>query len=212
MPDPDEDPVLISSLNHLLFCPRRFALIHIEGVFAENIHTLRGEMLHEQADTPGYETREGVRVVRALPLFSTRHGLSGKGDIVEFRPGPGSPETPCPVDYKAGKKIQWDNDEVQLCAQGLCLEDMFGVAVPRGAIFHGGSKRRREVVFDDALRGLTVSTIARARELLRLRRLPAPVFDKRCSGCSLSTVCLPELSQAMVSAAREAGGFAVREG
>ncbi len=143
-------------MNHLLFCERRCALIHIEGVFQENAYTLEGRLRHEGADTPGYETRSGVRAVRALPLYSRRLGLAGRADIVEFHPRPEGGERPCPVDYKRGKRNRWENDDVQLCAQGLCLEEMLSVDVPRGAIFHAASKRRREVEFSRELRETTV--------------------------------------------------------
>src|SRR6266851_4889275 len=146
MAEEEIEPLALSALNHLLFCERRCALIHIEGVFVENAFTLQGGLLHEAADTPGYETRSEVRVVRALPLYSRRLGLSGKADIVEFT-GQRGGGTPCPVDYKRGARRRWDNDDVQLCAQAICLEEMLKVDVPRGAIFHAASKRRREVEF-----------------------------------------------------------------
>jgi CRISPR-associated exonuclease Cas4 len=115
----DNELLPLSALNHLLYCERRCALIHVEGVFVENVYTLEGSLAHEAADTPGYETSAGVRVVRALPLYSKQLGLVGKADIVEFRG-----ETPYPVDYKRGKRKKWVNDDVQLCAQALCLEEM----------------------------------------------------------------------------------------
>ena len=149
------EPLPLSALNHLLYCERRCALIHIEGVFEENAFTLEGSLRHEAADTPGYETRSGVRAVRALPLYSRRLGLSGRADIVEFSRAPGGRELPCPIDYKRGARRRWENDDVQLCAQALCLEEMLGVEVPRGAIFHAASKRRREVEFAPQLREAT---------------------------------------------------------
>jgi CRISPR-associated exonuclease Cas4 len=184
------EPLPLSALNHLLYCERRCALIHIEGVFVENAFTLQGGLLHETADTPGYETRSGVRVVRALPLYSRRLGLSGKADIVEF-----TRATPCPVDYKRGARRRWDNDDVQLCAQALCLEEMLRVEVPSGAIFHAASKRRREVEFTAELRVATIRAVARLHELIRLARIPAAVLKPQCEGCSLKAICLPELAE-----------------
>src|SRR5580700_5448013 len=146
------EPLPVSALNHLLYCERRCALIHIEGVFVENAYTLEGRMAHEGADTPGYETAAGVRSVRALPLYSRRYDLSGRADIIEFHRKARDVEQPYPVDYKRGKKSKWDNDDVQLCAQALCLEEMLDVEVPAGAIFHGASRRRREVIFTAGLR------------------------------------------------------------
>jgi len=199
------DPLPVSALNHLLFCERRCALIHVEGVFVENASTLEGRYGHETADTPGYETRAGIRVVRALPIYSRRLGLAGKADIVEFRPTPGGGEVPCPVDYKHGKKSRWENDDVQLCAQALCLEEMFSTQVPSGAVFHAASKRRREIEFTRGLRETTVKAVGRLRELVQQGRVPRAVLLPKCDGCSLKDLCLPELehrSGAVASARR----------
>ncbi len=190
----EEEPLPLSALNHLLFCERRCALIHIEGVFMENAFTLQGALLHQTADTPGYETRSGVRVVRALPLYSRRLGLSGRADIVEFTEEPGGRASPCPVDYKRGARRRWDNDDVQLCAQALCLEEMLKVDVPRGAIFHAASKRRRDVEFTPELREGTRRAARRLHELIRQARVPPAVLKPQCDGCSLRGACMPELS------------------
>jgi CRISPR-associated exonuclease Cas4 len=189
------EPVLVSWLNEYLFCHRRLALKAIEGVWDENAYTLEGSLLHDRADTPGVEERPGVRIARALPLFSTRLGLTGKADIVEFHRQPDGSETPYPVDYKRGRRRTWDNDDVQLCAQGLCLEEMLGRPVPAGAVFHAGSKRRREVVFDAALRALTERTIEEVRALLAAGRVPPAVLKPRCDGCSLRETCMPEVTE-----------------
>jgi CRISPR-associated exonuclease Cas4 len=190
MNDPQEDePLLISALNQYLFCPRRCALMHVEGVWADNVHTAKGALLHEHADSGGYEVEKGVKLLRGLPLYSVRYGLSGRADIVEVRGA-----VYAPVEYKKGKRRQFENDDVQLCAQGLCLEEMFGGAVARGFIYHAASKRRREVQFDAALRAMTVETIAAVRDLLQAGRVPAARLLPRCDGCSLRGVCMPELS------------------
>lgn len=182
----------LSALNHLLYCTRRCALIHTEGVFIENAYTLEGLLLHEAADTPGYESVPGSRVVRALPLYSRSLGLVGKADVVEFRG-----KVPYPVDYKRGKRNQWVNDDVQLCAQALCLEEMLRAEVPRGAIFHAQSRRRREVIFTLPLRLQTKAAIAGLHELVRSRRLPAAELKPQCNGCSLHEICLPELAASL---------------
>lgn len=189
----DDEPLPLSALNHLLYCERRCALIHIEGVFVENAFTLEGRLLHDAADTPGYETRPPVRAVRALPLYSRRLGLIGKADIVEFIRAPGGAELPCPVDYKRGRRSRWDNDDVQLCAQGLCLEEMLGVHVPAGAIFHAASRRRRHVEFTPDLRRLTEEASRRLHDLVRSRHVPPAVLLPKCEGCSLKSICMPEL-------------------
>lgn len=190
------DPVPLSALNHLLYCERRCALIQVEGVFVENVYTLQGKLEHEKADTPGYDTAAGVRVVRALPLFSNRLGLVGKADIVEFRG-----QTAYPIDYKRGRRRRWVNDDVQLCAQALCLEEMLGAAVPRGAVFHAQSKRRREVEFTLGLREETERAVERLRLLIASRAVPAAEIKPQCDGCSLREVCMPELKDLLPAAA-----------
>lgn len=183
------ESVPISALNQYVFCPRRCALIHVEGVWADNAHTAQGTLLHEHTDSAGYETEKGVKLLRGLPLYSTRYGLSGRADIVEVR---GS--LYAPVEYKKGKRRKFENDDVQLCAQGLCLEEMFGGEVPRGFIYHAASRRRREVAFGAALRAETVETIGAVRAMLRAGRVPAARLLPRCDGCSLRGVCVPELT------------------
>jgi CRISPR-associated exonuclease Cas4 len=173
---------------------------------------LEGTFLHERADTPGVENRPGVRVTRALPLFSRRWGLVGKADIVEFHRRPEGGETPLPVDYKRGPRRRWDNDDAQLCAQALCLEEMMGVPVPMGAIFHAASKRRRDVEFTPALRDMTAQAIEQIRALLAAGRVPPAELKPRCDGCSLRDICVPELadSSTHVSSVRE-GLYEVRD-
>lgn len=190
------EPVLLSLLNDFVFCPRRAALKCVEGQWEDNAYTLEGSLLHERTDTPGVEERPGVRIARALPLFSRRLGLVGKADVVEFYRQADGSETPYPVDYKRGRRRKWDNDDVQLCAQGLCLEEMLGVAVPQGAIFHAGSKRRREVLLTAELRRLTEDTIRSVRTMIEASEVPPAVLHPKCDGCSLRPACLPEVTHA----------------
>lgn len=190
------EPILLSAINQYLFCPRRCGLIHVDGVFVNNAYTLEGSFLHDKADTPGVENRAGVRIVRALPLYSKKLGLSGKADIVEFHKQPDGTEVPLPVDYKRGPRRKWANDDAQLCAQALCLEEMIGVPVPKGAIFHAASKKRREVLFDAALRETTLETVNKIRAMLKIGKVPAPVPGPRCEGCSLKKICMPEIVSA----------------
>ncbi len=184
-----EEIIAISALNQFVFCPRRCALMHIEGIWSDNEHTAKGTILHKKADERGYETDGRAKLLRALPLYSKRYGLSGKADIVEIRG-----REIIPVEYKKGKRRDFDNDNIQLTAQGLCLEEMFGTRIRRGFIFHAASKRRREVVFDENLRKETVSIIKTVRELLDSALIPAAEFKPRCNGCSLYGTCLPKLS------------------
>ncbi len=190
MNDP-ADPIPLSALQHWCYCPRQCALIHIEQAFAENLYTLRGQAVHKQVDQPGVEIRAGLRVERALPVWSDRLGLIGKADVVEFE----ADGTPYPVEYKHGSrnKAAWIGacDDLQLAAQALCLEEMTGKAVPRGALFYATSKRRREVAIDGALRQRVAEAAAAVRAQFDAAVLPAPTFDKRCDKCSLVDICQP---------------------
>ncbi len=189
------DPVSISALNDFLYCNRRCALHRLDALWVDNAWTVSGTLAHEHADDPGYrQTAEGARIERALPLFSQKLGLVGKADIVEFRAQADGREIPLPVDYKLGKRKKWDNDDVQLCAQALCLEEMIGVSVPKGAIFHVKTKRRREVVFTEALRKLTMDTIDNVRALMLADTVPPAALKPQCDGCSLHSLCVPELT------------------
>lgn len=184
----DTDPVPISALQHWAYCPRQCGLIHLEQAFADNIHTARGQAVHHLVDEPGYEVKTGVRVERALPLWSDRLGLIGKADLVEFHPD----GTIFPVEFKHGRKRQKVHDDLQLAAQAMCLEDMLGRAVPKGAIFHASSHRRREVAITPALRQLVIETAGAIRVMLASSELPPPVNDYRCKECSLKEICQPE--------------------
>jgi len=193
--DDEREVIAISALNQYVFCPRRCALIHVEGIWRDNEHTVVGSLLHDHADEPGYETDEGVTLLRALPLYSERHGLTGKADIVELHDG-----EPVPVEYKKGRRRRFENDDIQLCAQALCLEEMFACEVSRGFIYHAASRRRREVLFDWRLREETAATIKSVREMLAAGRVPAAELKPRCDGCSLRGVCMPELTGVAASA------------
>jgi len=188
------EPLPLSALNHHLYCSRRAYLIHAEGVFVDNEHTVLGDLAHEAVDTPGYEHRAGWELLRALPLFSDQLGLSGKADLVEVRRIPGSDRIAeaRPVEYKKGPARRWSNDLVQLCAQALCLEEMIGIRVEGGLIFHVASAKRTEVVFDATLRALTVATLDALRATLAQPVAPPAVLKPQCDGCSLRGVCLPE--------------------
>ena len=184
----DTDPIPISALQHWAYCPRQCGLIHLEQAFADNIHTARGQAVHHLVDEPGYELKAGVRVERALPLWSDRLGLIGKADLVEFHPD----GTIFPVEFKHGRKRQKVHDDLQLAAQAMCLEDRLGRPVPKGAIFHASSHRRREVAITPALRQLVIETAGAIRAMLTSGELPPPVNDARCKECSLKDICQPE--------------------
>lgn len=199
----EEDLLPISALQHMLFCERQCALIHIEGLWVENRLTVEGRHLHDKAHDGPDEVRPGVRITRGLALRSFRLGLSGKADVVEFRlPAEGTAEQPFPVEYKRGRPKQHQADKVQLCAQALCLEEMLGRAVPGGALFYGRTRRRLDVAFDEPLRGLTEQTARRLHARIGSGRTPAAVREPKCNSCSLLHVCLPHAMGARRSAAR----------
>ena len=198
--DGPPERIPLSLLNDFLYCPRRAALKTIEGWWGENEHTAWGELAHEHTDLPGYELAKGVKLLRAQPVFSERLGLSGKCDIVEQH----SDGSLCPVEYKKGRRRRFENDYALLCAQALCLEEMFGRPVARGAIFHAASKRRREVEFTAPLRKLTEDAVAELRQLVEGGVVPPAVFKPACEECSLYHICLPEITSQPASVSEAA--------
>ncbi|MEO8008466.1 MAG: CRISPR-associated protein Cas4 [Betaproteobacteria bacterium] len=182
-----DDPIPLSALNHWGYCPRRYYLIHVEGEFVDNIHTSRGQAEHQRVDEIRHETTGNCRIETALPVWSDRLGLVGKCDVVEFL----ADGTPYPVEYKHGARKKWINDDLQLAAQALCLEEMTGKPVPTGAIYHLSSRRRREVLITAALREEVVHAIAAIREIICAGKSPNPVNDRRCDQCSLKEICQP---------------------
>ncbi len=179
--------VPVSALEHWSYCRRQCALMHVEQVFEDNVFTVRGYLSHERVDRGEVTVEERIRFVRSLPLWSDRYGLVGKADLVEFHP-----EGPYPVEYKVGRG-GGSHPDLQLCAQALCLEEMLGVDVRRGAIFHRALARRREVKLDDALRAETIAAIKDIRSMLQDQLVPPPRNDARCPNCSLVHVCLPQV-------------------
>lgn len=183
-----DDPIMLSALQHYSYCPRQCALIHVEQAFDENVHTMRGNAVHQRVDEPGFESFEGVRSEKALPVWSERLGLIGKCDVVEFYPD----GRIYPVEYKHGKKRAKAHDDIQLAAQAICLEEMTGKPVMHGAIYHHSSRRRREVAITDTLRQQVEEIVHAIRALLTSGKLPPPVNDTRCKECSLREICQPQ--------------------
>ncbi|MBI4938346.1 MAG: CRISPR-associated protein Cas4 [Nitrosomonadales bacterium] len=179
---------MLSALQHWSYCPRQCALIHLEQAFDENVHTMRGNAAHERVDDPGFETFEGVRAERALPVWSERLGLIGKCDVVEFH----LDGHIFPVEYKHGRKKLQVHDDLQLAAQAMCLEEMFGKTILKGAIYHHTSRRRREVAITSELRQHVADTVAAIRTMLNSGKLPPPANDQRCKECSLIDICQPQ--------------------
>jgi CRISPR-associated exonuclease Cas4 len=201
----EDDLLPLSALEHLVFCERQCALIHIEQLWDESAATVEGHHLHDSAHDVGTDSRGDVRIARGLMLRSLRLGLSGKTDVVEFHLVPvgeaGGAKLggvdglwrPFPVEYKRGRRRQERSYEVQVCAQALCLEEMLGVTVSEGALFYGKTARRQAVVFDEGLRKETEKAAERLHELFRRRVTPKPVYVmNKCRQCSLVDVCLPK--------------------
>lgn len=184
---PNDEQVMLSALQHYTFCPRQYALIHVEQIWSENAQTAKGHRNHERAHGGGNEERDGVRTLRALPLLSRVHGLMGVADVVELLPD-GSPR---PVEYKSGKAKPRLADEVQLCAQAMCLEEMFGMGISAGFIYHAASHHRRVVAFTPELRRAVLDARDGVRKLLQSHTLPPPAADARCELCSLKDECEP---------------------
>lgn len=182
-----DEPIMISAIQHWSYCPRQCGLIHVEQIFDDNVHTMRGNAEHEHVDDPGFTVLEGVRIERALPVWSEELGLVGKCDIVEFHPD----GLVYPIEYKHGKKREKIHDDLQLAAQAICLEEMIGRPVPAGAIFHYGSRRRREVIITLELRDRVKEIVSNIRKMLDSGKLPPPVADSRCKECSLQEICQP---------------------
>lgn len=182
-----DDPIPISALQHYLYCPRQCALIHVEQTYDENLYTLRGNRVHEKVHEPEREMVAGVRLERSLPLYSEDLGLIGKADVVEFL----TDGTPYPVEYKSGPRKKREADDVQLCAQAICLEEMLGVIIPEGSLYYNRSRRRRVVAFSEELRRTVRETVQHVRELYSQAGLPVPPADERCRACSLLDACMP---------------------
>ncbi|MCU0597043.1 MAG: CRISPR-associated protein Cas4 [Desulfobacterota bacterium] len=194
----EEDLLPLSALQHLLFCERQCALIHLEQVWIENLYTAEGRIMHERVDSGRSESRGDLRIASGVSLHSLRLGLSGKADVVEFHREQGDGGSviwrPFPVEYKRGrpKKEVWD--KVQLCAQAICLEEMLSTSVRKGALFYGKTRRRVDVVFDDQLRRQTEDAAQRLHRLINSRQTPAAIYDEKCDSCSFLSFCLPRVT------------------
>lgn len=189
----ESDPFPLSALQHAVYCLRQAALIHVERAWADNRFTAEGHVLHAVADKGGARKARGVRRVMALPLACKRLGFAGTADLVEFHPRPDGGETPYPVEYKRGRPKLHRADEVQLCAQALCLEEMTGQAVPEGALFYAETRRRVVVPIDAELRRLTEEAAAAFAGVFWAGITPPPTTRReRCRACSLNAVCRPD--------------------
>jgi len=208
----EDDLLPISALQHLLFCERQCALIHLERLWADNLFTAEGNHLHEKAHTGDPETRNGVRITRGLSLQSFELGLFGQADVIEWEPPPeqrigdrrladvlrqSSSEhrrawRVTPVEYKRGKPKENDCDRVQLCAQAMCLEEMLGIDIPQAFLFYGQPRRRTEIQCDVALRAVVQQAATRLHQMMKSQITPSAQREKKCDSCSLLHFCLPD--------------------
>ena len=186
----DEPIVPISAIEHYVYCPRQCALIHCDGVWSDNAHTVRGSHAHRRVDSGRHRRERGRQVLRAIPLWSERLGLSGRADAVEMEQG-----EVWPVEYKAGVRHGKAAD-MQLCAQAMCLEEMLCVDIPHGYVWYGGPRRRVQVDFTSDLRCEVEAIIDDIRRQLLAAILPVAPNDARCAECQLQNHCLPGLTSA----------------
>jgi CRISPR-associated exonuclease Cas4 len=187
------EPIYLSRLQHYLFCPRQFALIELENIWEENQFTAEGQVLHQRVNQADQQKRGAIRTVWALRLANEELGIEGVADVVEYHKQADGTEMPYPIEYKRGKPKTHRADEVQLCAQALCLEAMHDVSIPEGALFYGEVRRRHPVIFDAELRDLTRQTILACRTLVQTKITPkAHYHAKKCSACSLMDQCHPK--------------------
>ena len=190
----EDDFIHIGALQHYVYCPRQCGLIHVEDAWHDNVFTVRGEILHEKVDTDTYESRGTLKTVRGLRIHSSRLGIVGRADVVEFRASKNTGEAPevIPVEFKSGEPKDDVSDKVQLCAQALCLEEMLNTVVARGAFFYGKIRRREQVEIDEQLRLQTESIISSVHELVSNKKVPAAKYTVKCRNCSLESICVPK--------------------
>ncbi|MBF0558714.1 MAG: CRISPR-associated protein Cas4 [Nitrospirae bacterium] len=187
-----DDLIMLSALQHFVYCERQCALIHVEQAWSENVFTAEGRIMHEKVDTAKYESRKNVRIEYGVPMRSLRLGLIGKADVVEFHRTDDGTWLPFPVEYKRGKSKADNCDRVQLCAQAICLEEMLDVEIREGTLFYGQTRRREDVVFDRELRMETEDVAEKVHELIVAGITPKPEYSKKCERCSLLELCMPK--------------------
>lgn len=202
----DDDMLMLSGIQHYRFCPRQWALATIEQQWDDNRLTIEGSLLHEHVDDPFYRQRAGSGVLlRSVAVASPSLGLYGIADIVELHEAdPADPDTiahprypgrrwrPVPLEYKHGRPKRGEEDKVQLAAQAICLEEMYGIHIPRGAFFYGQTRRRLEVEIDQPLRELTAQCAKEMHEAMCTAQMPQAHYAKRCDNCSLINICMPK--------------------
>lgn len=202
----EDDYLMLSGIQHFAFCRRQWALIHIEQQWAENVHTVTGELFHKKAhDKFSFEKRKDVLITRSLPIYSHAMGVSGFCDIVEFHEskegisihGRDGYYYIYPIEYKKGSPKNIDADILQLTAQAMCLEEMFSATIEQGAVFYGETRRREEVTFTPELRDKVQAMFSEMHQHFERRYTPKVKWSKSCNACSLKDICLPKLGKAV---------------
>ena len=200
----EEDHLMLSGIQHFAFCKRQWAMIHIEQQWAENYKTTAGEIMHKKAhDESAFEKRGNLLTVRGLRISSRSLGLSGQCDVVEFHQDENGIDlfgyegkwNIVPVEYKRGTVKENNADELQLCAQAVCLEEMFQMDIPEGFLYYGENRRRHQVEFTSELRSEVERTADKMHEMFRRGHTPGAKPSKQCKSCSLENLCLPKLQK-----------------
>lgn len=201
----EDDYLMLSGIQHFKFCRRQWALIHIEQQWAENIHTVVGELMHKKAHDPYLtEKRKDLLVVRSLPVASKVMGVSGECDVVEFHRcedgiklhGHRGTFLVYPIEYKKGKPKVTEEDKLQLVTQALCLEEMFSTNISEGALFYGETRRREVVIITEELRQEVIKMFQEMHQYFDRKYTPKVKYNKTCNSCSLKDICLPKLEKA----------------
>ncbi|MEG2733096.1 MAG: CRISPR-associated protein Cas4 [Clostridium sp.] len=200
----EDDFLMLSGIQHFTFCPRQWALIHIEQQWKENYFTVDGSILHENAHDQGFtEKRKDILITRGMPVFSRILGINGTCDVVEFHRDKSGITLynyeglflPVPIEYKRGKPKEHDADALQLCAQAICLEEMLVCRIAKGYLYYGETKRRQEIWFDNELRNKVVEICGKMHEYYEKQFTPKVKTSKACNSCSLAEICLPQLNR-----------------
>ena len=202
----DEDMLMLSGIQHFMFCPRQWALIHIDQQWEENRLTAEGQLLHINVDNPSYRQKNVETItLRSVAIASKELGLYGVSDAIELHPVidgqngishksyPGT-WLPFPIEYKRGKPKRTSIDEVQLAAQAMCLEEMYGIQIESGALYYGETKHREVVSIDQELRSLTIKCAKEMHHIFCTGIIPKADKDKQCRSCSLVDICLPNMN------------------
>lgn len=187
----EDDFIMISALQHYVYCPRQCGLIHVDDVWQENVFTVRGNILHGKVDTDTYETRGNTKTVRGLRIHSYKFGITGRCDVVEFKETENG-KFVLPVEFKSGEPKEDISDKVQLCAQAICLEEMLNITIKQGAFFYGKIRRRNIVDIDEELRTQTENIILAVRQIVASKKIPIAEFQTKCRNCSLQSICQPK--------------------